>query len=833
MNPRLLVVLCCLSASAAAWGESGRELYALNCMGCHPIGSDDKAFRSEPSYTAEFRQGIKKRSFFIRVPQGNQPPLSKVKDAELVAEILSWAKACPQLPEGVVFNGTRRDAGEVRAVTLGPAPAPTPASPPVNESLAELGRYLFFDTRLSSDWSRSCARCHDPARGWGDGAALSKGYTNTDYFRNSPSLLNVAQRRRLMWDGSLDGRDLANAVRSMISRPDMMHADPRLVIERIKLVPEYVALWRKAFGPDAEVSAPRMDSALAEFLKTIASRDVPFDRYLGGDRGALDAAAREGLRLFRGKAGCSRCHSGPSLSDNEFHRLGVPENPQVWADSLRAVSLLRYNAAHKVPDPMQVREDLGRYVISKNEADRRRFLTPPLRGLKYTAPYMHNGVFRTLDEVVEFYDRGGGKSSELAPLHLTSQERRALVAFLESLSGDPVEVKQPLQPRMQPREFATKLIADESTATAFVDGVSATPHASVPPLGPLPVVPVPADNPITAAKVELGKMLFWDPRMSGDGSTPCVSCHFPQAGWGDGEEISRGYPGNENLRNAQTLLDAAYYARPFWEGSVDSLEAQARTAGTGVVEGNADPLLVEMRLRFIPEYVQRFRAVFGTEWPRIGDAWRAIATFVRTVVTDPRKVPFDRYLRGDHAALSPAALRGYALFDGKAGCIQCHNGPLASDQKYHSVGLPENNILRSSVLHQVTHSFAQRAKGLTDPRYLAADMDMGRYYQTRHFADIGKFRTPGLRELKYTAPYMHNGAFRTLDEVVQFFNQGGGAGPNKSRLLKPLGLNAGEKRDLVEFLRSLSMDEPLLVAMPRLPPLGSISQAAAAVAPRR
>ena len=708
--------------------------------------------------------------------------------------------------------------GRVHAEARQPELAALPQSV-ADKNLAELGRHLFFDTRLSNDWSRSCARCHDPARGWGDGAALSKGYTNTDYFRNAPSLVNVLHRPRLMWDGRLAGGDLARAVSDMMSRPDFMHADPRLVLERIKLVPEYVALWDKAFGPRAEFSEPRMFAAVAEFLKTVESRNAPFDRHLRGDTRALDASAREGLRLFRGKAGCIRCHSGPTLSDNGFHRLGVPENADIWANPLRAISLLRHHAANGVTDPMGVREDLGRYAVSKNEADRGRFLTPPLRDLKHSAPYMHNGVFRTLDEVVEFYDRGGGRGSELAPLRLTPREKKALLAFLESLSGDPAQVKEPPQPLMRPRAFATKQIADTIPAAASDIEAAA---AGVAPLGPLPPVPVPADNPLTPAKVELGKMLFWDPRIGGNGSTPCVSCHFPQTGWGDGSDISRGYPGTQNLRNAQTALNAAYYNRPFWEGAVDRLEAQARAAGTGVVEGNANPSVVEMRLRFIPEYVHRFKEVFGTEWPQIGDAWRAIATFVRTIVSDPKKVPFDRYVNGDGGALSPAALRGYALFAGKAGCIRCHDGPLASDQKYHSLGLPENSILKSSILHQVTHSFAQRAKGVTEPRYLQADMDMGRYYQTKDPADIGKFRTPSLRELKYTAPYMHNGVFRKLDEVVEFFDRGGGPGPNKSALLKPLGLSAEEKRDLVEFLESLSMDEPLLMDGPALPALGSI-----------
>ncbi|MBS0327987.1 MAG: hypothetical protein JSS46_15770 [Proteobacteria bacterium] len=696
--------------------------------------------------------------------------------------------------------------------------APLPPAAAVSPDLADLGRHLYFDTRLSSDWGRSCARCHDPQRGWGDDAALSKGYTNSDYFRNAPSLLNVAQRARLMWDGGGDGRNLAGTVHDMIVRPDMMHADPLLVAERLKLVPEYAALWRKVYGADAEITPRGIDAALAAFLETVRSRNIPFERFLAGDETALSPAARQGLQLFTGKAGCVRCHQGALLSDQRFHRLAVPENPTILADPLRAISMLRRFKLAKVPDVMTVRSDLGRYAVTGDPEDRGRFLTPSLLDLKWTAPYMHNGVFASLAQVVDFYDRGGGPGSELEPLHLAASEKKSLLAFLGSLSGDRVVVDEPIQWEMRARAFDPRAVAPELAGGAAADGeISAARNP--PPLQPLPPVPVPADDRMTASRVELGRMLFWDPRISGNGSTPCVSCHFPQLGWGDGNAISRGYPGTQNYRNALTVLNAAYFRHPFWEGSADGLEAQAETAGTGPVEGNADPAMMEMRLRFVPEYVKRFREAFGTPWPRAADVWRAIASFERTIVSNPRDVPFDRYMNGDESALSPAALRGYRLFAGKAGCVSCHNGPLASDERYHSVGLPENPILDSSVLYQATHSFAQRAKGVTDPELLDADVDLGRYYQTGNPSDIGKFRTPGLRELKYTAPYMHNGRFATLGEVVDFFDRGGGMGPNRSPLLHPLHLGEQEKHDLVAFLESLSMDHPLVVAAPQLPPL--------------
>lgn len=361
--------------------------------------------------------------------------------------------------------------------------------------------------------------------------------------------------------------------------------------------------------------------------------------------------------------------------------------------------------------------------------------------------------------------------------------------------------------------------ADKPVAKAAARPAAVKPVA-FPPLAPLPAVPVPADNLQTPEKIALGKMLFWDSRLGGDASSPCVACHVPGLGWGDGGEISRGYPGTQHWRNSQTVLNSAFYNKLFWEGNVTSLEAQAPAAAEGNVAGNGDRSLMEMRLRFIPEYVARFKKVFGVEWPRMTHAYMAIAAFERTLVSDPKQVPLDRYLAGDKKALSDSAQRGMALYNGKAGCIQCHNGPLASDQKLYSLGVPENEVFKTEPLFQITHRWEQYQKGVSEVAYRGADLDMGLYYRTKNPKDIGKFRTPSLRELKVTAPYMHNGIFYTLDEVVEFYNKGGGDAkwPNKSPLIKPLGLGDAEKKDLVAFLEAMSMDQPLLMDAPDLPP---------------
>ena len=206
---------------------------------------------------------------------------------------------------------------------------------------------------------------------------------------------------------------------------------------------------------------------------------------------------------------------------------------------------------------------------------------------------------------------------------------------------------------------AAVMVVTSPSALAQTAAKPAAP--ATPPLATLAAPSSPTDNPTTPAKVELGKKLFWEARLSGNGSMPCVSCHVPTLGWGDGGAISRGYPGTKHWRNSQTVLNSAYYNKLFWEGNVTSLEGQAPAAAEGAVAGNGDSSVMEMRLRFIPEYVEAFRKVFGTEWPRINDAWRTISAYERTVVTDAKQVPFDRWLAGDKKALSESQQRGMAL----------------------------------------------------------------------------------------------------------------------------------------------------------------------------
>ncbi|MDN3682419.1 cytochrome c peroxidase [Vibrio tapetis subsp. quintayensis] len=343
-----------------------------------------------------------------------------------------------------------------------------------------------------------------------------------------------------------------------------------------------------------------------------------------------------------------------------------------------------------------------------------------------------------------------------------------------------------------------------------------------PKLAPLGDVPIPPDNKQTPEKIELGKMLFFDGRLSGDTTSPCAGCHIQTQGWGFPDDLSMGYPGTVHWRNSQTIINAAYYDKLFWAGSAMSLEAQAKDAAKGAVAGNGEDDIMEARLALVPEYVTRFKQVFGDDTPKIHNAWRAISAFERTLVQ--KDTPLDNYLRGESQALSESQLRGKTLFEGKANCIACHNGALASDQKFHNVGAPPSPWWYDDPLAQITFRFELYAKGVTQTMYRNTKADPGVYFRAKRKEMLGKFRTPSLRYTKYTAPYMHNGTLPTLEAVIEFYNQGGvasdgrttGFPQTKSALIFPLGLTEQEKADLLSFVESFS-GEQIIIDEPGLP----------------
>ena len=305
----------------------------------------------------------------------------------------------------------------------------------VDPAKAALGKRLFFDSRLSGDATLSCASCHQPENGFADGLDLGAAYPGSSHFRNTPSLINTAHRAAWMRDGRL-GTNLNDVTREMITETYLMNMDMRLMQERLKQDPVYLEMFKKAgLG---EPSNGGVRNAIPEYLKTLISRGAPFDK------GTMSAAAKRGFELFKGKAGCAACHSGPTFSDDRPHNLGVAENREVFRDPLRHLTYVTYAKFMGVENYMNLRRDIGAHVRghAADGSDVGQFMTPGLRELKHTAPYMHNGVLKTLHEVVDLYNAGGGadpnKDQRLKPLGLSSDQRNDLVAFLEALSGEPL-----------------------------------------------------------------------------------------------------------------------------------------------------------------------------------------------------------------------------------------------------------------------------------------------------------------------------------------------------------------------------------------------------------
>lgn len=322
---------------------------------------------------------------------------------------------------------------------------PVPANNPQTPAKVELGKKLFFDRRLSGDGTMSCATCHDPNKGFSDGLEISLNYPTTRNWRNSPTLIGVAFQKHLFHDGrsaSLEDQ----ALFPMMSAFEM-NQNLDFMEEEIRTVAEYVAAFTEVFGSD-DVTRERIAMAIAAFERTLVSRDAPLDRYLNGDNGALSPEALQGYRIFTGKGRCTECHFGINLADDRFHVLGVEENPEHLKDP-RIAATRRFVA--KVNDFAEYRtlsEDPGRYLITKDRKDWQAFRTPTLREIAGTAPYMHNGIYATLDEAIEFFNTGGGRdNTALEPLHLSPAEKVQLKAFLvEGLTGAPADFTYPKIP---------------------------------------------------------------------------------------------------------------------------------------------------------------------------------------------------------------------------------------------------------------------------------------------------------------------------------------------------------------------------------------------------
>jgi cytochrome c peroxidase len=260
--------------------------------------------------------------------------------------------------------------------------------------------------------------------------------------RNSQTLINVAYNKALIWDGRAGV--LEKQALGPIQNPLHMNQNLDLLIEKLKAVPTYEERFQQVFG--TSVTPEALGKALAAFERTLVTRNAPFDRYMTGEWQAMSEDKLRGMELFKGKARCILCHNGPNFTDSQFHNLAVPPAP-LLSDPVVQVAI-RFDAKRmNVPEYQSVREDLGRYLVTKEEKDKGAFKTPTLRNVMQREPYMHNGVFHSLEEIIDFYDAGGGavagKSPLIQPLGLTAQEKRDLLAFLQALTGELPTVTPP------------------------------------------------------------------------------------------------------------------------------------------------------------------------------------------------------------------------------------------------------------------------------------------------------------------------------------------------------------------------------------------------------
>jgi cytochrome c peroxidase len=300
-------------------------------------------------------------------------------------------------------------AASWRAEYARPDAIPYPDSDPFSVAKADLGRTLFFDTRISGSQTHSCASCHDPNLSWSDGLPVAQGEGASIMKLRSPTLIDIAWLSRLGWDGKF--RNIEAVTFGPILAPSNMNMTEDRLMERLKSAPPYADLFAAAF-PDKQINRRNIEQALATYERSIVSDEAPFDRWIMGDDTAVSAEAKRGFALFQGKAKCSECHSGWSFTDGSFHDIGVATGDEIGR---------------------------GRYFPSSGKL-KYAFKTPTLRDIAKRGPYMHDGSVASLQAVIDLYDKGGtdrpSRAEVIKPLGLTEKEKADLLAFLLTLNGD-------------------------------------------------------------------------------------------------------------------------------------------------------------------------------------------------------------------------------------------------------------------------------------------------------------------------------------------------------------------------------------------------------------
>ena len=317
---------------------------------------------------------------------------------------------------------------------------------------------------------------------------------------------------------------------------------------------------------------------------------------------------------------------------------------------------------------------------------------------------------------------------------------------------------------------------------------ASTAPAPTPDVGPLGEMAIPPDNPITPDKVELGKKLFFDTRLSKTGNMSCETCHQPDKGWADGKPLSARFDGSMNTRHTPTLYNVGYYKQWYWDGRAATLEGQITAAWRGQMGG--DPEAMAMTLNGVDAYKADFQKVFNG--PAAADNIpKALAAFVRTIRSQDS--PWDKYQTGDKSAVNDDVVKGFDVFSNsdKANCTLCHLPPLFTDTLFHNVGIGFDKSMPDLGRGKILGDAAEKA-GKKDPE-----------------ADTlkGAFKTPTLRSITETAPYFHDGRAQKLADAVDLLLKGGIKNPNLDEKLKPRTIKAEERSQLLAFLKSLTPEQ--------------------------
>lgn len=326
---------------------------------------------------------------------------------------------------------------------------------------------------------------------------------------------------------------------------------------------------------------------------------------------------------------------------------------------------------------------------------------------------------------------------------------------------------------------------------------------------------IPANNPMTEQKIALGEKLYFDKRLSLDGTVSCATCHDPANAFTDHSAVAVGVGGRAGTRNAPTILNSAFNVLAFWDGRANSLEEQAKQPLINPAEmGMKDHQAVVARVSSIPEYREEFARTFRREGITIDTIVKAIAAFERTQLSG--NSPFDRFVAGEKGAISAAQQRGLELFKGKARCTECHtftaSYPFFTDFKFHNTGVATKGKSfeqLDKLTREIKNTKREAGTALGTLAHSEKFSDLGRYLVTRQLPDLAAFKTPTLRDIELTTPYMHDGSEKTLLDVVRFYNKGGEPNSYRDKLMQPLGLTDQEMSDLVDFMRALTSDDVL------------------------